>query len=123
MGAGLGKQQPEEMINLSHSGNGRFPSAAGDPLFNGDGRRKTIDQIDVRLFQLLHELPGVGRHAIEKPALAFREKDVERQSGFARAAETSDYYHLIARNAHVDVLEVVLACAMDFDGTVRQPPG
>src|ERR1700737_4754620 len=106
------------MINLSDGGDGGFAATARDSLLDGDTGRQTFHQIDVRLLELLDKLPRVGRHAIEKTALAFGEKNVEGERGFARAAESGDDDHLVARNADVDVLEVVLTRAVDLDGAV-----
>ena len=77
LSARLGEEEPEKMVNLGDRGDGRFSAAARDPLFDRDGRRKTFDQIDVRLFQLLDELPRVGRHAVEKAALSFGKEEIE----------------------------------------------
>ena len=114
--AGLGEEQPEKMINLRHRGDGRFAAAARDALLDGDAGRHAFDQIDIRLFQLLDELPRVGRHAVEKTALPFGKKNIEREGRFARTAQAGDDHHLVARNIERDVLQVVLARAVDADG-------
>ena len=81
-------------------------------------RRQPGDQVHVRLFQLLDELPRIGRHAVEKTALAFREEHIESERRFARAAQTGDDDHLVARDLERDVLEIVLARAVDGDGMI-----
>ncbi len=103
------------MINLRDGGDGRFSAAARDALLDGDGGRQAGDQIHVGLFELLDELPRVRRHAVEEPALAFGEEDIERERRFARAAEAGDDDHLVARNRERDVLQIVLARAADLD--------
>ena len=45
---------------------------------------QAFDEIDVRFFQLLDELPRVGRHAVEKTALPFGEEDVEGERSIFR---------------------------------------
>ena len=89
-------------------------------------RREAFDQIDIRFFQLLDELPRIGRHAVEKTALAFGEKEIEGDGRFARAAQAGDDDHLVARNSERDVLEVMLARAVDGDrviAAIRGSPG
>src|SRR3954463_1800694 len=110
------------MVHLCHGCDGRLAPTAGDSLFDGNARRKSVHQIDVRLFELLHELARVGRHAVEEAALAFREQDIECERGFTGSAESGNHDHLIARNGNIDVLEIVLASAMDSDRAVRRPP-
>src|SRR4051794_22190999 len=103
------------MVNLSDCGDGRLAAAAGHALFNGNARWNALDQIDVRFFELLDELPGIGRHAVEKTPLSLGEKDVEGEGRFSRAAQASDDDHLVARDFHADVFQVVLARAADGD--------
>ena len=86
------------MINLRHGRDGRFSAAARDALLDRDARRHAFDQIDIRFFQLLDELPRIGRHAVEKTALPFGEKNIERDRRFPRTAQAGDDHHLVARN-------------------------
>ena len=67
------------MINFRDGRDRRFPSAARYALLDRHAWRQTFDQIDSGLFELLDKLPGVGRHAVEKSSLPFREKNVERE--------------------------------------------
>ena len=50
--------------------------------------------------------------------MSFREQNVEGKSRFARAAQTGDDHHLVARNLDVDVFEVVFARTVDRDHAV-----
>ena len=77
-----------------------------------------FNQIDVRFLELLDELPRIGRHAVEKTALPFREQDVERDASIFPNRSAGDDDHLVARNIERDVLEIVLARAVDADGAV-----
>ena len=105
------------MIDFGDGGDGRFAAAACDALLDGDRGWQALDQVHIRLFQLLNELPRIGRHAVEETALAFREKEVERDRRFAGAAQAGDDDQFVARDGERDVLEVVLARAVDGDGT------
>ena len=114
LGAGLGVEQAEEVVDLGDRGHGRLAAAAGNALLDGDGRRQPGDAVDVRALHLLDELPGVGGHAVEEPPLALGEQDVEGEGGFAGAGQAGDDDELIARYLEVDVLQVVLAGAANF---------
>ena len=83
--AGFCEQEPQEMINLRDGRDRRFAAAARDALLDGHARRQTLDKIDIGFFELLDKLPRVGRHAVEKAALAFRKEDVERERRFPRS--------------------------------------
>ena len=120
--AGFREEEPEKMIDLGHGGDGRFAAAARDALLDRDARRQAFDQIDIRLFELLDELPRVGRHAVEKAALAFGKENIEGEGRFAGAAQAGDDHHLVARNIERDVLEIVLARAVNADGVARACP-
>jgi hypothetical protein len=59
------------------------------------------------------KLPGVGREGFDVPTLAFRIDRVECQRGLAGTAQAGNHRERVARNLDVDVLEIVLACAVD----------
>ena len=67
-----GKKEAEIVINLG--GGGYRGAGIGNclSLLNGNGRRKSADIIYVWFFQLLKELPGVGREGLNVAALSFR---------------------------------------------------
>src|ERR1700757_3255664 len=106
------------MINFSDGSNSRLSSATRDPLFNGNGWRQPIHQVNIRFFQLFDELAGIWRHAVEESALAFGKKNVECERRFPRTAKTGDHHHLIAWNTDIDVLQVMLAGAVDLNGAI-----
>ena len=84
--SGFCEQQPEEMVNFGHRRHSRFASTARDALLDCYARWQSADQIDIRFFELLHELSRIRRHAVEKTALPFGKQDVERESRFSGAA-------------------------------------
>src|SRR5207244_12616760 len=83
---GFREQETEKMIDLRHRRDGGLPTAARDPLLDRHAWRQTGDKIDIRFLELLDKLPRVGRHAVKKPALSFREYDIECGRSFTRRA-------------------------------------
>src|SRR5205807_1737742 len=75
--------------------------------------RQPLDRIDVRLLHLLQELARVGRERFDVAALAFGINRVEGERGLARARKPGDNDQAIAWNLKVDILEIVLARALD----------
>src|SRR5690606_36024112 len=82
-----------------------------------------VDGVDVRPRRRLHELAGVGVQRLEITALALVEQDVEGDGALAGAGQAGDDGELLARDADVDVLEVVLAGVVDLDGLVADVAG
>jgi hypothetical protein len=80
-------------------------------LFDGDGRRQAVDQIDVRLLHLLEKLAGVGRQGFDVAPLALGVNRVKGKRGFARTGQSGNNDQLVARKIDVYVLEVVYARA------------
>jgi hypothetical protein len=76
---------------------------------------KPADGIVARLFQLADELPGVGRKRFDVAALPLGEDGVEGQARLARAGDAGKDDELFLGELDVDVLEIVLAGALDQD--------
>ena len=103
------------MVNLGDGGDGAFAAAARDALLDADGGRQAVDGVDIGPGHLLDKLPGVGIEGVEKTALAFRKKNVERERAFAGTADAGDDDKLVAWDADGKVAEVVFARALDGD--------
>ena len=84
-------------------------------LLDRDRRRQAFDQIDVRLFHELQELPCVGRERLDITALALGVERVERERTLARAGKTRDNDQPVPRQIEIDILEIVRACAANAD--------
>ena len=111
----LGVEQPDKMINLGDCSDSAFAAAARDALLDADGGGEAVDGVDIGPGHLLDELPGVGIERVEKPALAFRKKNVEGERAFAGTADAGDDDKLVAWDADGKVAEVVFARAFDGD--------
>ena len=77
---------------------------AGAALFDGDRGRKPFDEIDVRLFHLIEELPGISREAFDVAALAFGIERIEGERRFSGAAQAGNNDQLFPRNLDVEIL-------------------
>ena len=77
--------------------------------------REAVDVVDVRLLHEPEELAGVGGERLDVAALALGVDRVERERRLPRAGEARDDHQLVARDADVDVLQVMFAGAADED--------
>jgi hypothetical protein len=112
------EQQAQVIVNLGDGSDGRARVARGRLLLDRDRRRQPLDRIDVRLLHLLEELARVGRKRFDVTALALCINRVEGERGLARARKPGDNDQAIAWNLKVDILEIVLARALD-DYSIR----
>ncbi len=91
-------KQAQVIVNFRRRGDDRARAAAGTSLLNRNGRRKSLDEIHVRLLQLVQKLPRVGGKRFDVFALALGVNRVERERRFAAAAQAGDDHQLVARN-------------------------
>ena len=113
-----GEQQPQVVVDFGDRGHGAARIVAARPLVDRDRRLKALDQIDVGPFELMQELPGVGREAFDVLPLALGIEGVEGQRAFARAARAGDDHEPVARQIEVDVPQVVHPRPADTDAVV-----
>ena len=105
------EQQPQVVVDLGDGPDRGARVARRALLVDRDGRRQPVDLVDVRLLHLAEELAGVGAQALDVAALALGVDRVEGEAGLAAAGQAGDDDEPVARERHVDVLEVVLARA------------
>ena len=113
------EEQAQEVIDLRDRGHRALAAAAGIALFDADRRGNAGDEVHVRPGHLLDKLPRVSVHRIEEAALALGKNQVEGQRALARTAHAGDHHELPARNRDREVLQIVLARAVDADGIGR----
>ena len=116
--ADLDVQQSQEVINLGQGGDRALAAAAARPLLDRDGGRNAKDRVDVRTRSRLHELTRIGIERFEVAALSLGEQDIEGERALAAARHAGDDGEALARDVHVDVLQVVLAGVVDADRVV-----
>ena len=105
--ADVGEEETEVVVDFGDGADGRARVRPGRLLLDGDGRRQTVDQIDVRLLHLLEELPGVGGQRLDVAALPLGVNGVEGERRLARTRQAGDDHQLVARDVDVDILEVM----------------
>src|SRR6516225_8977030 len=71
--SGFCEQEPQKMVSLRNGADRRFTSTTSYTLLDRDSWGQSAHQINIWFFQLLHELPRIRRHAVEKPALSLGE--------------------------------------------------
>ena len=115
LGAELHVEQAQEVVDLGQRRHRALAPAAAHALLDRDGRRDAEDRVHVRARRGLDELPRVGVQRLEIAALALREHDDRRRAWTCRAGDAGHHREAVARDRDVDVLEVVLAGAVDLN--------
>ena len=110
-----GVEEAEIVVDFGYSSDGGAGGAGGGFLLDRDGGGEAVDGVDVGALHLVEELAGVGGEGFDVAALAFGVDGVEGKGGLAGAGETRDHGEGVARNADVDVAQVVLTRSADGD--------
>ena len=103
------------IVELGHRPDGRARRPHGIDLVNSDGRRNSLDTVDLRPIHTIEKLSCVRRKCFDVTPLTFRIKRIERERGFTRAADARHDDELVERQVDVEILEVVLPRASDRD--------
>ena len=106
-------EQAQIVVDLRHRADGGTRVFARGLLVDGDGGGEAVDVVHVGLFLLPEKHPRVGRQAFHIPPLSLGINGVKRQRAFSAAGQSRDDGQLVARDAHINVLEVVLPRALD----------
>ena len=106
-------QQPQVVVDLGDRADRRARVARGRLLVDRDRRREPVDRVDVGLLHHLQELARVRGERLDVPALALGVDRVERERRLPRAGEARHAHERVPRDADGDVLQVVLAGAVD----------
>ena len=109
------EQQPQKVVNVAGRAHRRAGVGRAGALGHRDGRAEAQQGVQVGLFQLSQELPRRRGQGFHVTAVPFGIEGVEGQRGFSRAGRPRDHHQLVLGDGNVDVLQVVLAGALDFD--------
>ena len=121
-----GNSWPEQLqiiIDLRHrpdSGTRRLDRVR---LLNSDRRWDSTDVVHPRLIHAVEELPHVRAERLNVAPLAFRINCLESETRFAAATRACDNRQLPQRKINVDILEIVLAGATNFDAMILRRGG
>ncbi len=102
-------EEAEVVVDLGDRPHGGAGIPAGGLLLDGDGGGEPLDGVHVRLLHHPQELPGVGGEALHVAPLPLGVDGVEGQRRLPAPGQPRDDGEAVARDADVDVLEVVLA--------------
>ncbi len=111
--ADAGEEHPQIIVDLGHRAHRRTRVLAHRLLLDGNGRAQAADEVHLGLLHLADELPGVGRKRLDVAPLPLGVEGVEGQAGLAAAGDAGDDHQLEARQAHVNVLQVVFLGTTD----------
>ena len=111
-----GEEEPEMVVDLRHRPHGGTGVVGGRPLLDRDRRGEPLDRFHVRFVHLADELPGVGGERLHIAPLPLGVDGVEGKRRFPGTADAGDDDKAVPRDIQVDVLEVVLCGALDFNG-------
>ena len=100
------EKQPQIVVNLGEGSYRRTRVRQTSLLLDGDGRRKAIDGIDVRLFHLLQKLTGIRGERLQIPPLPFGVERIESERRLARSGNSGDDNQPIARDFDIDVFKL-----------------
>ena len=113
--AHAGVQQPQVVVEFGDRPDRRPGVVRGVLLVDRDGGREPLDVLDLGFVHLPEEVPSVGAERLDVAALTLRVHRLERERGLARPREAGDDRELLARDGHVDVLQVVFGGTADDD--------
>jgi len=116
--ADVREEEAQVIVDLRDGPNGRARVGPCRLLLDRDGRRQSIDEIDVRLLHLLEELPRVRGERLDVAPLTFGVDRVERERRLAGPGQARDDDELLSWEVDVDILEVVDARASNGDPVV-----
>src|SRR5579883_2655541 len=108
----------EDTQIVQHFGDGadrRARILADGLLLDGDGGTQSADEVYARLLHLSEELARVGREAFDIAALPLGVDGIKGQRRLAAATDAGDDDETVARNRHVNMLEVMLLCPTNAD--------
>ncbi len=110
-----GVEDAQIVVDFGDGADGRARAAVGRFLLDGNGGAEAVDGVDLGALHLVEELARIGGKRFDVAALAFGVNGVEGEGRFTGAAEAGDDGEGVARDLHVDVLQVVLPCAVHGD--------
>ena len=117
--ADVREEQAQVVVDLGHRPDGRARVGSRGLLLDGNGRRESLDQVDVGFLHLLEELARVRRQRLDIAPLPLRVNRVESERRLAGPRQPCDDDEPLARQVDVDIAEVVNARAPHRNPVMR----
>ena len=108
-------QHPHQVRQRRHAADRRSRRGGAALLLERDGGRQALDGVDVGDAELVEEPARIGRDRLEVATLRLGVERAERERGRPRPRDAREHHQRVARDVHVDVLQVVLARAAHPD--------
>ena len=112
------EQKAQVVVYLGGGANSGAGVFARGLLVDGHRGRQPVDAVEVGLAHLPEEHARVAGEALHVAALALGVHRVEGERRLAAARQPRDHHELVTGYREVDVLEIVLAGALDDDGVL-----
>ena len=110
--------QLQVVVQLGHRAHGGARVAHRVGLVDGNRWRHPLDLVHGGLVHAIEKLPRIGAEGFDIAALPLGIQRVKHQTGFARATGAGDHRQLPGADVHIQILQIVLARAVDADKTV-----
>ncbi len=107
--------QAQIIVYLRHRAHRGARIARGGFLIDGDGGRKALDLVHIRLFHLPQKLPRVAGKALHIAPLPIRIDGIKCKRGFSAAGKPRHNDQLIARKRYIEVFQIIHPSAFDHD--------
>ena len=106
-------------MHFRNRADGRARVFGGGFLVDGNGGRKSVDGIDVRLVHLTQKQARIARKRFDIPPLAFCINGIKSQRRFSAARKPRHDDHLVARKRNGYIFQVMDANALYVDSVVH----
>ena len=100
-------EQTQIIINLRYRTDGGTGVMARCFLVDGDGRRKPLDEVYIRLFHLPQKLPCIGGERLHIASLSLCIYRIESKRAFAAAAHPRKDNQLISGDGEVNIFQIM----------------
>ena len=109
------EKKAQVIVDFRNSTNRRSGVFARGFLIDGNRWGKAVDGVEVGLAHLTQKLARIAGKTLHIATLTFCINGVEGQGAFTRTGEPRNNDKLVARDLHIDVFEIMLACTLDDD--------
>ena len=109
------KEQLQIVVELGHRAHGRARRAHRARLIDRDRGRHALDPVNLWPVAPVKKLTRIGTEGLDVPALPLGVERVKGKRTLARARGAGNDGQRVRGNGHIEVAQIVLACAKDAD--------